>query len=115
MKDKTVTVHVGTPEDMGRRFTDAWHRAEAGAVTTEEHVTFLDLESLLGALTGKRLEMLHHLHRRPASSVAALARELHRDYKRVHEDINALATIGLVAKDGEIRATCDEIRATLRL
>jgi hypothetical protein len=36
-------VHVGGLRDMGRRFVDAWHRAEQGERFSETHVTFLDL------------------------------------------------------------------------
>ena len=52
----TVNVHVGTLEDMGQRFTDAWHRAERGEAVSETHITFHDLPALLAALTPKRLE-----------------------------------------------------------
>ena len=56
---KTVNLHVGTPEDMGCRFIDAWKRAEQGEVVDETHRTFLDTEGLLTALTPKhRLDNL---------------------------------------------------------
>ena len=50
-------------------------------------------------LTGKRMEMLRHLRRHPAPSVLALARSLGRDYRRVHDDVEALAGAGLIEKD----------------
>lgn len=50
-------------------------------------------------LTGKRTEMLRHLRRHPAPSVLALARSLGRDYRRVHDDVEALAGAGLIEKD----------------
>jgi len=53
-----VRVHIGTPEDMGRRFVDAWHRAERGEAVSETNVTFRDLEALLAALTPRRLHLL---------------------------------------------------------
>ena len=46
-----VQVHVGNLDDMGRRFVDAWHRAERGTAVRETHVTFLDLESMQTTLT----------------------------------------------------------------
>lgn len=48
MGDK-VQVHIGTADDMGRRFVDAWHRAERGEPVDETHVTFRSLEALLAA------------------------------------------------------------------
>ncbi len=50
-------------------------------------------------LTGKRMEMRRHLRRHPAPSVLALARSLGRDYRRVHDDVEALAGAGLIEKD----------------
>ena len=55
---ENVNVHVGTLEDMGQRFIDAWHRAERGEIVDETNITFRDLESLLAALTPKRLHLL---------------------------------------------------------
>ena len=40
-----VRVHIGAPEDMGRRFIDAWRRAERGEAVSETNVTFRDLEA----------------------------------------------------------------------
>ncbi len=59
----------------------------------------------------------HHLARtikwpRPAARVAALARGLGRDYKRVHADAAALTSSGLLhCKHGDIRTRFDELRA----
>lgn len=41
-----VQVHVGSLEGMGRRFVDAWQRAERGKMVRETHVTFLDLVAM---------------------------------------------------------------------
>ena len=45
--NNTINVHVGTLEDMGQRFVEAWHRAERGEEINETHVTFHDLPSLM--------------------------------------------------------------------
>jgi hypothetical protein len=42
-----VRIHIGSPEDMGRRFVDAWRRAESGEAVSETNVTFRDLERCL--------------------------------------------------------------------
>jgi len=113
---KKVQVHVGTIEDMGRRFVSAWHRAEGGERVRETHLTFPDLPALLNALTPKRLELLRALHAEPAPSIKALARRLGRDYKRVYEDVETLAESGLVDRDdGSLRAPYDAIAAEMRL
>ena len=94
---KRIKAHVGTLDDMGKRFVSAWHRLEAGERVRERHVTFPDLSSMLNALTHKRLELLRDVHREPAPSVKALAERLGRDYKRVHEDVEDLDGLGVAS------------------
>lgn len=103
-----------TAEAMATRFVDAWHRAERGKAVDERHLSFESWEGLSRVLTTKRLELLRHLRRHPAASVVALARALGRDYKRVHEDVEALAESGLLTRDeAGLRTGYDEIRATI--
>jgi predicted transcriptional regulator len=110
-----VEVHVEeSVEASARRFIDAWHRAERGEAVDERHFSFESWEGMTKVLTPKRLELLRHLRRHPAASVAALARAVGRDYKRVHEDVMALVEAGLVDRDeAGLRAEYDEIRATI--
>jgi predicted transcriptional regulator len=65
-----INVHVGTLRHMGDRLVNAWKRAEVGEVFEERHVTFFTWEELTAALTPKRLELLRHLHRKGAESIA---------------------------------------------
>lgn len=112
------TVHVGgNLRDAATRFGAAWKRAQAGEdVPSQDTVTFVSWSALAAVMTDKRHEMLRHLHQHPAASIRALARDLGRDYKRVHEDLAALAAVGLVEKDGSVwRADYDEIRTTITL
>ena len=117
MKNTKVQLHVEkTAAAMGGRFVAAWHRAAHGQRVSERHVSFESWEGMAGVLSAKRLELLRHLHRHPAPTVAALARALERDYKRVHEDVEMLETAGLVERrEGELRATYAEIVATVSL
>jgi predicted transcriptional regulator len=113
---KRVKVHVGTREEMGKRFVSAWRRLEGGEKIREQHVTFPNLPSMLNALTPKRLELLRDVHRQPAPSVKALAERLGRDYKRVYEDVETLAASGLLQReDGRVSAPYDAITAEMRL
>lgn len=115
-----VEVHVGDGlEAAGRRFVSAWHRAERGELTeanAERHVTFVDLETFARVLSPKRIELLRHVHRSPARSVRALALALGRDYRRVHEDVEALVGSGLLEKGEEgLRAGYDRARIEAHL
>jgi predicted transcriptional regulator len=100
----------------GQRFVRAWRRAEQGDVSAETHLSFESWELLSRTLTPKRLALLRHIHRHPATSVAALARMPGRDYKRVHEDVELLTAVGLIERgEGQVRTDYDEIRATITL
>lgn len=114
----TLQVHVGSLEQMGARFAGAWKRAEAGALKTpERHITFPGLPALLSVLTPKRWELLRDLRTSGPTSVRALALRLKRDYKRVHSDVNALESSGLIERD-ESRRVCvawDAVDASLSL
>ena len=102
---KTVQVHVGeTLESAGQRFLDGWRRAERGELTAENaelHIGFSDWETMVRTLSPKRLELLRHLHRNPARNIRTLAAALGRDYRRVHEDVEALGAAGLLERDKE--------------
>jgi predicted transcriptional regulator len=110
-------LHVGVTFDaVAERVAEAWHRAEHGEMVEEDHLTFVTREALSRVMTSRRLELIRHLHRHPEASVAALARSLGRDYRRVHEDVAALAGAGLIERDeAGLRADYEEIRTVLAL
>jgi predicted transcriptional regulator len=114
---KELKVHVGEGfEAMAARVADAWHRTERGEAVAAHHLSFESWEGFTKVLTGKRLELLRHVHRSPAPSIAALARALGRDYKRVHEDVEALVAAGLIDRsDAGLTAGYGEIRASIEL
>lgn len=98
-KERKLRVHVESLSASGRRFVEAWHRAERGERIQEDHLSFEALEGLLATLSPKRIELIRLVRRRPHLSIAALARELERDYKRVHGDVRALERVGLLEQD----------------
>lgn len=112
-----LRIHIGDSlETMGNRVLDAVRRFEAGEDVREDHLTFDSFETLARLLTPKRLELLRHLHRHPAASVRSLAQQLGRDYRRVHEDVEALAASGLIDRDSQgtgLSAPYDAIEARI--
>jgi predicted transcriptional regulator len=111
-----VRVHIGGPQDMGRRFVDAWHRTERGEAVNEANVTFRDLETLLVALTPKRLHLLRYVRHHHVRNVSALATSLGRNYKNVHKDVEELTKLGLLARTpDQVVAPYAEVDARLVL
>lgn len=117
MSNGQIQIHVGeTIEDVGARAIDAWYRLERGEEVNEKHVSFADWETLVRVLSPKRLALLRYLHLHPAKNVRALAQALGRDYRRVHEDVEALEAAGLVARDKEgVRADYDAFEVQMRV
>jgi predicted transcriptional regulator len=111
-----IRAHIGGPVDMGRRFVDAWHRAELGETVDETNVTFRDLEALLTALTPKRLHLLRYVRHHQVRNVSALAASLGRNYKNVHKDVEELTKLGLLARTADrVVAPYAEVDARLVL
>lgn len=112
----TINLHVGSVEDMGKRFVGAWHKLEQGNAVDETHLTFLDLETMVSTLSPKRLALLRHVRQHAAGNVAVLAKSLGRDYKRVHDDVATLVHAGLLERDAQgIRARYDSVHAEVSL
>ena len=114
-----LKIHVGeSREEMAARFVEAWRRAERREEVNERHLSFDSFETMTRTLTPKRLDLLRYLHRHPTASVAALARAMRRDYKRVHEDVEALSEAGLVERTEAgtgLSAPYDVIQTTIAL
>ncbi len=111
-----VELHVGEDFDsVSKRVAAAWHRAEHDEEVSEHHVTFASWSAISSVMTEKRYELLRYVHRHPVKSVAALARDIGRDYKRVHEDVEALAEIGLIERGNGIKVPFDRIQATISI
>jgi predicted transcriptional regulator len=103
-------------DEAARRFVNAWHRAENGESFQERHLAFDSWDALARVLTGKRLELLHYVHKSPAPSVRALAKALGRDYSNVHADGQALTAAGLLEiADGAVRADYDAIETRIAI
>jgi len=115
-----LQVHIcETIDDMDRRFTDGWHRAESGELTAdsaERYVGFDTFEASTQIMTPKRLEFLRHVHLHPPRSIRALAIALCSDYRRVHADVEALARVALLDRDEQrIHADYQTVRMETRV
>ena len=98
MTKKQLIVKVGSLEDSLANFKDAWERAEKGEKFSApiEILSFENASTLLKTLSPKRLELLKILHALGTVSIRRLAKELHRDYSNVHQDVKALNQVGVI-------------------
>lgn len=114
---ETLKIQIGgTAADDAAAFLAAWRRAEAGDDAQDRILAFESLDAFLALVSPERLRLLRHLRARPEPSVSALARALHRPYRRVHGDVTALAAAGLLDRSaGAIRTTADRLTATADL
>jgi predicted transcriptional regulator len=104
----------GTFEDTKRRALDAVARYERGEDVEEHHVSFENWQTFARVITANRLELLHYVHRNRPRSINALASALGRDYRRVHEDVEALVAAGLLNRDDAgLRAEYDSIQIAI--
>ena len=112
-----IQVHVAeTMEDIGVRAIDAWHRMERGMKVNEKHVSFATWETMVNVLSPERLDLLRYVHQHPTKSILVLAQALHRDHRRVHEDVEALEAAGLLDRDGEgLHAEYDAFDVRMRV
>src|SRR5436190_12429671 len=116
MSGVKITVGGAIEKDAGRRFIDAWHRAERGKKFRERHLAFESWDALARVLTGKRLELLRYVHHHEVPSVRALAKALGRDYSNVHADVQALAAAGLIeAGESGLRADYEAIETKIAM
>jgi predicted transcriptional regulator len=110
-----LQIHVGGSfEDTKQPALDAVRRHEHGADVEEHHLSFENWQTFARVMTANRLELLHHVHRNPPRSIHALATALGRDYRRVHEDVEALVAAGLLNRDDAgLRAEYDSIQIAI--
>lgn len=118
MVERDTRVDPDAIEKALAEVATAWKDAEAGRpVIPSNRLYFVDWAALCAVLTPKRYETLRRLRAAPATGISALARELGRDVKRVHEDVTALEELGLIERDpeaGSLTVSVDEITSTIR-
>lgn len=98
---KTLHVKVGSKALAAKEFIRAWHQSEQSEnkePQSDQKLYFESADSLLRTLTPKRLELLRTVRQAKSISIRALAKQLQRDYKNVHQDTQCLSELGLIMK-----------------
>ena len=109
---RKVTIQIESIEAGMERLKTTWKSGK----TQGELITFETLEVMLKTLTSRRWALISVLQRHGPMGVRALARQLDRDVKNVHTDVQALKAIGLVEDcDEGVWVPYDEIEAHLRV
>ena len=100
-------------KEMGERFVRAWRTGRS----SEDTLEIASPAALFRVLSPKRWELIEKLQSTGATSIRGLARSLHRDVKRVHEDVGELTACGLIARTeaGKIHVPYDVIHADFDL
>lgn len=110
---RTATIVIRKPQASLAGLRAGLLAAWKTGVYQGEHFEFESPAALFRTITPKRWELIEVLQMSGPLGVRALARELGRDVKRVHEDAHKLVEIGLVEKDatGKLSVPFSEIRA----
>ena len=82
-----------------------------------EVLNFESAGSFFGKLTERRWALVHALQGRGPMSVRELARRMARDVRRVHDDVEALAELGLIERTGSGGVICpfEDVHIDMRL
>jgi predicted transcriptional regulator len=113
-----VKLHV---EDIGafaKRSLDMARRLDRGERRRGKvHLSFENMETLLGVLSPNRWVLLRKLRSSGPSSIRALAKALERDYRGVHADVTVLIDAGLDERDeyGKVSDPWSRITAEMAL
>lgn len=117
MKVKTVTVGIRSTEEVLAEAAATMKAVASGEVVKPKPRCFFftRAEALRRFLTPKRVDLIRLIRQQKPVSIYELATLTHRDFKRVYEDVKALAVTGLVelARDEGWKITphvVDELR-----
>lgn len=95
MSDRTLTITL--QPDWRAALREAGRRAGKRGYQGEV-LNFESAGAFFGQLTERRWALLHALQGQGELAVRELARRVGRDMKRVHEDVQVLAELGLVER-----------------
>jgi len=116
---RDLKIGIKTNHEFFNELKDIAEKLDGGWLPEKpiERLYFDNLPSLLKHLTPKRFELLAELRLLGRSSINALAKHLHRQYRNVFDDVKSMEKLGLVEKDssGHFYVPWNEIDATFRL
>lgn len=119
MSERILNIKVGEPVEAGlARAARTMEAIERGETPQAYYgIGFEDISQLFAVFTPKRWDLLAALRESGPMSIADLARQLKRDYKNVHSDVEKLAEWHAVEKDdqGRVLAPYSEILVDVRL
>lgn len=112
--NRTLTITID--EDWTSALKKDVRRAFQGEVMGET-LGFASADLFFSKLTPGRLALLKAMQGMDACSIRELARRVGRDVRRVHDDVTALLTLGLIEKDadGNVHCPYDDIHLDMHL
>jgi predicted transcriptional regulator len=98
----TLTVRLGTMDDVSNRLIEAAHLAEAGKSIEAEHsINFASYDSMHKVLAPSRLAIVRAVAGQGALSIREVARRVGRDVQAVHRDITTLINAGVIDRTAD--------------
>jgi predicted transcriptional regulator len=97
MREDILTIDVSTIEATKARMRDAFK----GKGTATARYSFLSAEDMARMLTPSRWRIIAAMTGAGALGVREVARRVERDVKGVHNDLSALASNGLIDREGD--------------
>lgn len=109
---KTVTLSVSSIEETKKRTATAFRGKRQGA-----YLSFSSVELLWRVLTVKRWDLLKVMTGQSDMTIREVARQLNRDVKAVHGDVQALIKAGVLDRtaDGRVIFPYDAVRVDFTL
>lgn len=106
-RSKTVVVRIESDEDWFDGVRETMRKLDEGRsedVERKNRVSLPSEERLNEVLSPKRVELVRAVRREEPSSMRELARVVERDIRQVSDDVNELASLGLIELVEEGRA-----------
>jgi predicted transcriptional regulator len=102
----TVTISISSTNETKARIRRAFDGKKQGA-----YISFPSLELLWKVITPRRWEMLRAMAGSGPLAIRALARQMGRDVKTVHGDVQALIAAGVLDRtdDGQVLFPYDAV------
>jgi predicted transcriptional regulator len=97
MKVKRLKVGVRSLDEGLQEFASTLKTIQSGkTIPKRTGVYFVSVEAMRQVLTPTRLALMHMIRTRHPRSIAALAKQIGRNFKNVHADLRLLADLDLV-------------------